>query len=299
MADLSITPELFPSMLVPPPRSSAASSNARPAAPGDRLELSPEAQDQLNDLQLRDAILLKMAMEGKDFHAARQEVLAGKAAETRSSSPEREAPAGSSLKVEATSVRVIHVEGEVTTPNGRLEFEATRIDFSRVGFSSQKQDPLVLDLDGAGPRTTGQDGARAFDLQGDGRVAPTSFVSGNSAFLALDRDGNGRIDSGQELFGDQHGARDGYEELRKFDSDQNGRIDVQDPVYGELRLLFGDQRQLALSAAGIAAIGLDARQAGWTTEAGDDVLRSATAETADGRTLRSYAMGLQRFEATG
>jgi hypothetical protein len=130
-------------------------------------------------------------------------------------------------------------------------------------------------------------------------VAPTSFVNGNSTFLALDRDENGRIDSGRELFGDQHGAMDGYEELRKFDSDQNGRIDAQDPVYGELRLLFGDQRQLELTAAGIAAIGLDARPAGWRTEAGDDVLRAATVETTDGRTLHTYAMGLQRFEATG
>jgi hypothetical protein len=154
MADMSITPDLFPSMLAPPPRLSTASPVPKPAAPGDHLELSPEAQDPLSDLQIRDAILLKMTMEGKDFHTARREVLVERDGKTQSSSPAREAPPGSSLNVEATSVRVVHVEGEVTTPTVHLAFEATRIDVVRVGFSSQKQDPLVIDLDGAGPRTT-------------------------------------------------------------------------------------------------------------------------------------------------
>jgi hypothetical protein len=202
------------------------------------------------------------------------------------------------LEAELTSVSVVHVEGEVTTPGAHLTFEATRIEVVRVGLSVQKQDPLVIDLGGSGPQTTGLTGAQAFDLQGDGSTAPTSFVTGASAFLALDRDGNGRIDSGQELFGDQHGAMDGYEELRKFDADQNGRIDAGDPVYANLQLLFGDRSRLALSDSGIGSISLEARQAPRTTATGDGILRSATAETTDGRTLQTYAMGLQRFDST-
>jgi len=296
MAVLSITPDLLPQMPMAPPRASSAHPAAPPLRAEDRMELSPEAEDQWNDLQVRDAILLKMTMEGKDFHTARREVLAQQAAETPASSGSS-TPQRASASVDAVSVSVVHMEGEVTTPGAHLEFEATRIEVVRVGLSVQKQDPLVIDLDGSGPRTTGRQGAQAFDLRGDGRNAPTSFVAGGSAFLALDRDGNGRIDSGLELFGDQHGAKDGYEELRKYDLDGNGRIDAQDPVYADLQLLFGDRSRLELEASGIGSIRLDAFQPGWTTVAGDEVLRSATAETAEGRTLQTYAMGLQRFDS--
>lgn len=157
------------------------------------------------------------------------------------------------------------------------------------------RDPLVLDLDGSGPATTGEAGARGFDLEGDGDPRPTSFVAGGTALLALDRDGNGRIDSGSELFGDQHGAADGYEELRKFDANQDGRIDAADPVFAHLSLLFGDGRLCAIGEAGLRALSLGAVARPGSTRGGDAILRSATAERLDGSALHTYALALNRF----
>ncbi len=90
----------------------------------------------------------------------------------------------------------------------------------------QKTDPLVLDLAGNGFSTRGLDDAVRFDLDADGRTDRISAPSGDDALLALDRNNNGRIDDGRELFGDQNGAANGFAELGKYDDNGDGRIDA-------------------------------------------------------------------------
>lgn len=58
-------------------------------------------------------------------------------------------------------------------------------------------------------------------------------------FLALDRNGNGTIDNGQELFGATSG--NGFNELAAFDADGNQFIDSGDPIYNRLRIWSKDQ----------------------------------------------------------
>lgn len=302
---LSVSPDSSSLLVVPPPRRASNTSVSGPIEPSpDRLELSAES---LDDRQMRDAILMKIALEGKDFHTARREVMAERAASqdgTASGTPSlpRATPSPQGQDLELTAVRAVHVEAELATPGETLRVEATRVEVVHLSVTSrrtaQKQDPLLLDMDGSGVQTTGSAGARAFDLAGDGQVLPTSFVQGNSAFLALDRNGDGRIGSGKELFGDQHGAADGYEELRKFDADANGLIDAADPVFADLQLLYGSGSLVPVAAAGIRAITLDAHAAGRTTASGDDILRASTAEMADGRHVQTYAMALQTFDVS-
>jgi len=110
----------------------------------------------------------------------------------------------------------------------------------REAAAIQQADPLILDLDGDGIEVSDVRDGVWFDINGDGVKEKTAFVTGGDAFLALDRNQNGRIDGGHELFGDQHGATDGIEELRKFDSNQDGVIDSKDGIFSSL-LLFEDK----------------------------------------------------------
>ena len=131
------------------------------------------------------------------------------------------------------------------------------------GDSSQqvaKADPLALDLNGDGFKTTGVHNAVSFDINGDGVIDRSSFIAPGDAFLALDRNGNGNIDNGLELFGDQHAAGNGFLELQKFDENHDNKIDAADSIFDQLKLMSldsnGNQQLQSLSQAGIRSIGL-------------------------------------------
>jgi hypothetical protein len=95
--------------------------------------------------------------------------------------------------------------------------------------------PLVLDLDGTGIAASALEDGVLFDLFAEGRLMRTSWpLSG--ALLALDRDGNGQIDNGLELFGNTSDAPDGFARLAELDANHDGVIDAKDPVYKKLVL---------------------------------------------------------------
>ncbi len=152
------------------------------------------------------------------------------------------------------------------------------------------QDPLVIDLDGDGIELTDADSGARFDLTGDGTTEQTGTVSGDDAFLAYDRNGNGQIDSGKELFGDQHGAANGFAELAKFDDNADNRIDAQDAVFSGLRLWTdrntngsSEAAELrTLPEAGITAINLDYQTYNLKGEK-NALTEAAAVEFADGR----------------
>lgn len=151
----------------------------------------------------------------------------------------------------------------------------------------KKTDPLVLDLASNGFSTRGLDDSIRFDLDGDGQLERISAPSGDDALLALDRNANGQIDNGRELFGDQHGASNGFAELSKYDDNQDGRIDLQDSVFAQLRLLRfdqqGQQHSQSLSAAGVSAINLQAQNVKHALGAYDEIAQLGHFEFSDGR----------------
>lgn len=99
-----------------------------------------------------------------------------------------------------------------------------------------KKDPLVINFDGNAAQLT--DTKFSFDLNNDGQTQQVSFVTAGSGFLALDKNGNGKIDNGSELFGPQSG--NGFADLAAYDSDGNHWIDQNDAIYSKLKVWSKD-----------------------------------------------------------
>lgn len=109
-----------------------------------------------------------------------------------------------------------------------------------VETSVVSHSPIILDEDGNQKidLTSAEDGVQ-FDLNGDGQKEQVAWSQAKGeqtdSWLTLDRNGNGTIDSGKELFGDQFGESTGYKELAKFDSNADGKIDNKDAIFSQLR----------------------------------------------------------------
>jgi hypothetical protein len=123
---------------------------------------------------------------------------------------------------------------------GGQEVISTSPDFH---YNIQLFSPLVVDFKKSGPiRLSSIDESRVwFSHDPDLGPVKTGWVRrGDVGFLALDRNANGKIDSGAELFGEGtrllggHKAEDGFAALKEFDENGDGRIDEFDSVYRHL-----------------------------------------------------------------
>lgn len=132
--------------------------------------------------------------------------------------------------------------GKVTAADGRklsfnidMEMHREQLDvksFSLRAGDAKLVDPLVVNL-GTGPAGL-TDETIDFDLNQDGQAEQISFVRSGSGFLVLDKNQDGRVNDGGELFGPSSG--DGFKELAAYDDDRNGWIDETDNVYDQLRI---------------------------------------------------------------
>ena len=100
----------------------------------------------------------------------------------------------------------IFPEIEAFAPNLVDEFRQGRSGAHTI----QRYDPLSLDLDGDGLETTAAHTAGVlFDHDGDGIAHGSGWIAADDGLLVLDRNGNGRIDTSAELFGDHTDTRAG------------------------------------------------------------------------------------------
>jgi hypothetical protein len=172
--------------------------------------------------------------------------------------------------------------GEVRTADGRaIDF---RLDLAmcRDFRSERKQvdqgvvemrDPLVINFDGKAAELGSV--RFDFDLDGDGKRESIQGLSGNRGFLAIDRNGDGCINDGRELFGTRSG--DGFADLAKLDSDGNHWIDEADPAFADLRVWAsggdGKERLVGLKDKGVGALYLGSTETPFSLKDDDNRLR--------------------------
>lgn len=133
--------------------------------------------------------------------------------------------------------------------------------------------PIIFNLAGGVYQLTGADNPVLFDIAGSGSPARITWTApgADEAFLWLDRNHNGLVDSGAELFGNatllmsgRHAAN-GFEALKEFDDNHDGVIDASDTIWRNL-MLWCDRNHDGISqpaeiepiaSSSITAISLD------------------------------------------
>ena len=122
-----------------------------------------------------------------------------------------------------------------------------------IEMSNYLKDPLVISLDGTMPTLSSK--TFSFDIDSDGKSDQISQLNATSGFLVLDKNSNGVIDNGSELFGTKSG--DGFADLSRYDDDQNGWIDENDAIFNKLRIWKkseGKDELIALGEVGVGAL---------------------------------------------
>lgn len=153
-------------------------------------------------------------------------------------------------KVQTSDGRSIDFSMDLTLSRSFTEQTASIIDYTQPVLC----DPLVINLDTASVNVTDQ--KFFFDLDSDGEEEEISMPDSGSGYLALDKNGDGVINNGSELFGTKSG--NGFADLALYDIDKNGWIDEADEIFDKLKIWTmdsdGNQKLLGLKEAGVGAL---------------------------------------------
>ena len=163
--------------------------------------------------------------------------------------------------------------------------------------AERQSSPIIIDFNRNGKiETSALSGSLHFDHDRNGFAEQSGWAAADDGLLALDLDGNGQIDHGGELFGNQtllsdgSRAKNGFEALKQYDSNGNGKIDAGDAVWQKLKIWrdanqdgYTDEGELVdLDGAGIKAINLKYNERNITDEHGHSHRQFGSVEWADG-----------------
>lgn len=179
---------------------------------------------------------------------------------------------GGSMLIRTSTVTVTHIEEEETTFCGKgtavtedgreidfnVEFSLSRSLTEYAGMSVSDSisfiDPLVINV--GNDVTHISDQSFYFDLDSDGKEEKIANLGSGSGFLSYDKNGDGIINNGSELFGTKSG--NGFKDLAEYDRNSNGWIDENDEIYAQLRIWVrnedGTDTLMTLKEADVGAI---------------------------------------------
>lgn len=244
-----------------------AISDAKEAAQNDpRLRLLMDMVEALTGRKMR-------VFDASQMHTADQPVSSPSPSASSAGStdaPPPAAPAGWGLEFDSTTriaeseTTRVSAQGVVNTADGQqisftlqLEMSHSFVQETSVSIregDAVRRDPLVINFNGTGAQLT--DAQFAFDLDADGQQENIAFVTGGSGFLTLDKNHDGQINNGSEMFGTRSG--DGFADLAQYDQDGNQWIDENDAVYSQLKVwqhdASGHDSLGSLAQAGVGAL---------------------------------------------
>lgn len=155
-----------------------------------------------------------------------------------------------------TKERDIDIDLNILFSKEFNESHTEKLEFEALLF----KDPLIIhyDLDSNAFDNIGET-TFLFDLDSDGSGEEIPLLKKGSGFLALDKNGNNKIDDGCELFGPK--TDDGFLELCEYDLDDNNWIDENDDVFKDLKIWAidesGNNSLMTLEDADVGAICLE------------------------------------------
>lgn len=152
-----------------------------------------------------------------------------------------------------------------------------REDLEMASF--QMCDPLVINLDTDVAELSDQ--KFFFDIDADGEEDEIAGLNSGSGYLALDKNGDGIINDGKELFGTSNG--DGFADLAQYDEDGNGWIDENDAIWSKLKIWCKDENGenvlYRLAEKGVGAICLQKASTEFTLQGSSGMTNGAIRST--------------------
>ncbi|MFZ5997812.1 MAG: hypothetical protein ACOYW7_10030 [Nitrospirota bacterium] len=133
--------------------------------------------------------------------------------------------------------------------------------------------PIVLDLDRDGVETTNVKDGAYFDHDGNGFAEQTGWAGADDGILVMDKNGNGTIDDGKELFGnetllsDGTKASNGFQALAELDGNSDGKIDSNDAAFAQLKVwqdINGDGYSTSGELKSLSELGIQSINTGYT-----------------------------------
>ncbi|MGN0131937.1 MAG: hypothetical protein ACI4AA_05820 [Lachnospiraceae bacterium] len=213
-----------------------------------------ETADKIKQIR-RDYHRASSSFTAASSWSAKVEVSVSRAAGSATVTDPTAAGAGSNVWTRTTVTSAFVSEAEYTafetagiarTADGREIDFGVSVEMSRAfcakyeSFTQQNYvvtDPLMINLDSGVASIS--DMKFFFDIDADGKEEEVSLAGKGSGFLALDKNGDGEINDGSELFGTRSG--DGFADLAVYDEDGNGWIDEGDSIFKELKVWTKDE----------------------------------------------------------